>query len=83
VPLPQAEVARAFECQNGPRFNTASGNGKTDGTYCAQQSRSALDELDEYAAGRNPKVHTEADATLAHPRRSRGRSNDDRAARRK
>ncbi len=30
-------------------------------TYSAQQARTALDELAEYAAGRNPKGYTEAD----------------------
>lgn len=29
--------------------------------YCAQQARQTLDELGEYAAGRNPKGYTEAD----------------------
>jgi predicted transcriptional regulator len=29
--------------------------------YSAQQARSTLDELGEYAAGRNPKSYTEAD----------------------
>jgi hypothetical protein len=30
-------------------------------TYSAQQARRTLDELGEYAAGRNPKGYTEAD----------------------
>ena len=30
-------------------------------TYSAQQARRALDELGDYAAGRNPKGYTEAD----------------------
>lgn len=30
-------------------------------TYSAQQARTTLDELGEYAAGRNPKGYTEAD----------------------
>ena len=30
-------------------------------TYSAQQARSTLDDLGEYAAGRNPKGYTEAD----------------------
>ena len=30
-------------------------------TYSAQQARQTLDELGEYAAGRNPKGYTEAD----------------------
>jgi len=30
-------------------------------TYSAQQARRTLDELGEYAAGRNPKGYTEVD----------------------
>jgi len=30
-------------------------------TYSAQQARATLDELGEYAAGRNPKSYSEAD----------------------
>jgi hypothetical protein len=30
-------------------------------TYSAQQARTTLDELGEYAAARNPKGYTEAD----------------------
>ena len=30
-------------------------------TYSAQQARTTLNELGEYAAGRNPKSYTEAD----------------------
>lgn len=30
-------------------------------TYSAQQARQTLDELGEYAAGRNPKGYTETD----------------------
>ncbi len=49
--------------------------------YSAQQARQTLDELGEYAAGRNPKGYTEADVPrlikevrAAKPRR-RVRSN--------
>jgi len=52
-------------------------------TYSAQQSRTMLDELGEYAAGRNPKSYTEADvprlikeARSEKPRRRRVRSNE-------
>lgn len=51
-------------------------------TYSAQRSRTTLDELGEYAAGRNPKGYTEADvprlvkeARSEKPRRRRVRSN--------
>lgn len=33
-------------------------------TYAAQQARHTLDELGEYAAGRNPKGYTEPDVPL-------------------
>ncbi len=51
-------------------------------TYSAQQARRTIDELDEYAAGRNPKGYTEADVPrlikdvrAEKPRRRRVRSN--------
>lgn len=51
-------------------------------TYSAQQARTTLDELGEYAAGRNPKGYTEADvprliqeARAEKPHRRRVRSN--------
>ena len=51
-------------------------------TYSAQQARRTLDELGEYAAGRNPKGYTEADVPrliqevrAEKPRRRRVRSN--------
>ena len=51
-------------------------------TYSAQQARTKLDELGEYAAGRNPKGYTEADVPrliqevrAEKPRRRRVRSN--------
>jgi predicted DNA-binding protein len=51
-------------------------------TYAAQQARRTLDELGEYAAGRNPKAYTEADVPrlirqvrAEKPRRRRVRSN--------
>ncbi len=50
-------------------------------TYSAQQSRRALDELGEYAEGRNPKGYTETDVPrliqevrAEKPRRRRMRS---------
>jgi CopG family transcriptional regulator/antitoxin EndoAI len=50
--------------------------------YSAQQARRTLDELGEYAAGRNPKGYTEADVPLLiqevraeKPRRRKVRSN--------
>jgi predicted transcriptional regulator len=59
-------------------------------TYSAQQARTTLDELGEYAAGRNPKGYTEADVPrlikevrAEKPRRRKVRSNGDGAARRK
>jgi metal-responsive CopG/Arc/MetJ family transcriptional regulator len=51
-------------------------------TYSAQQARRMLDEVGEYAAGRNPKGHTEADVPrlirqvrAEKPRRRKVRSN--------
>ena len=51
-------------------------------TYSAQQARTTLDELGEYAAGRNSKGHTETDVPrlikevrAEKPRRHRVRSN--------
>ena len=51
-------------------------------TYSAQQGRRTLDELGEYAEGRNPKGYTEADVPrliqqvrAEKPRRRRVRSN--------
>ena len=51
-------------------------------TDSAQQARTKLDELGEYAAGRNPKGYTEADVPrliqevrAEKPRRRRVRSN--------
>ncbi len=51
-------------------------------TYSAQQARTTLNELGEYAAGRNPKSYTEADVPrlikevrVEKPRRRRVRSN--------
>jgi predicted transcriptional regulator len=51
-------------------------------TYSAQQARTTLDELGEYAAGRNPKGYTEADVPrlirevrAEKPRRRKVRSN--------
>jgi hypothetical protein len=51
-------------------------------TYSAQQARAVLDELGQYAAGRNPKGYTEADVPrlikevrTEKPRRRRVRSN--------
>ena len=51
-------------------------------TYSAQQARRTLDELGEYAEGRNPKGYTEADVPRLikqtrseKPRRRRVRSN--------
>jgi hypothetical protein len=51
-------------------------------TYSAQQTRTTLDELGEYAAGRNPKGYTEADVPrlikevrAKKPRHRRVRSN--------
>ena len=59
-------------------------------TYSARQVRRTLDELGEYAAGRNPKGYTEAEVPrlirevrAEKPRRRKVRSNGDRAARRK
>lgn len=50
--------------------------------YSAQQARRALDELGEYAAGRNPQGYTEADVPrliqqvrAEKPRRRRARPN--------
>jgi len=50
--------------------------------YAAQQARRTLDELGEYAEGRNPKGYTEADVPrlikevrAEKPRRRRVRSN--------
>ena len=50
-------------------------------TYSAEQARKTLDELGEYAAGRNPKSYTEADVPrlirqvrAEKPRRRRVRS---------
>jgi CopG family transcriptional regulator / antitoxin EndoAI len=51
-------------------------------TYAAQQARRTLDELGEYAEGRNPQGYTEADVPrlieevrTQKPRRRRARSN--------
>jgi predicted DNA-binding protein len=51
-------------------------------TYSAQQARRTLDELGDYAEGRNPKGYTEADVPrliqqvrAEKPRRRRVRSN--------
>ena len=51
-------------------------------TYSAQQARTTLEELGEYAAGRNPKGYTEADVPrliqevrAEKPRRRKVRSN--------
>jgi len=51
-------------------------------TYSAQQARTMLNEVGEYAAGRNPKGYTEADVPrlirqvrAEKPRRRRVRSN--------
>ena len=51
-------------------------------TYSAQQARRTLDELGEYAEGRNPKGYTEADVPRLikevrseKPRRRKVRSN--------
>jgi predicted transcriptional regulator len=51
-------------------------------TYSAQQARTSLNELGEYAAGRNPKGYTEADVPRLikevradKPRRRRVRAN--------
>ena len=51
-------------------------------TYSALQTRTTLDELGEYAAGRNPKGYTEADVPrlirevrAERPRRRKVRSN--------
>jgi CopG family transcriptional regulator / antitoxin EndoAI len=51
-------------------------------TYSAQQSRTTLNDLGEYAAGRNPKGYTEADVPRLikevranKPRRRRVRAN--------
>ena len=51
-------------------------------SYSAQQARASLDELGEYAAGRNPKGYAEADAPrliqevrAEKPRRRKARSN--------
>jgi hypothetical protein len=51
-------------------------------TYAAQQARRTLDELGEYAEGRNPKGYTDVDVPrlvkevrAAKPRRRRARSN--------
>ena len=51
-------------------------------TYSAQQARTMLDELGEYAERRNPKGYTEADlprliqqVRAEKPRRRRARSN--------
>jgi predicted transcriptional regulator len=51
-------------------------------TYSAQQTRTTLDELGKYAAGRNPKGYTEADVPrltkdvrAEKPRRRKVRSN--------
>jgi hypothetical protein len=51
-------------------------------TYSAPQARTTLDELGEYAAGRNPKGYTETDVPrlikevrAEKPRRHRVRSN--------
>ena len=51
-------------------------------TYSAQQARTTLDELGEYAAGRNPKSYTDADVPrlikqvrAEKPSRHRVRSN--------
>jgi metal-responsive CopG/Arc/MetJ family transcriptional regulator len=51
-------------------------------TYSAQQARTTLDELGEYAAGRNPKGYTQADVArliqetrAEKPRRRKLRSN--------
>ena len=51
-------------------------------TYSAQQARTMLNELGEYAAGRNPKGYTEADVPrlikqvrAGKPRRRKVRSN--------
>jgi hypothetical protein len=51
-------------------------------TYSAQQARRTLDELGEYAEGRNPKGYAEADVPqlikevrTEKPRRRRVRSN--------
>jgi len=51
-------------------------------TYAAQQARRTLEELGEYAAGRNPEGYTEADVPrliqevrAEKPRSSRRRSN--------
>lgn len=51
-------------------------------TYAAQQARRTLDEVGEYAAGRNPQGYTEADVPrlirevrVERPRRRRARSN--------
>jgi CopG family transcriptional regulator/antitoxin EndoAI len=59
-------------------------------TYSAQQARTTLEDLGKYAAGRNPKGYTEADVPrliqevrAEKSRRRKGRSNGDRAARRK
>jgi len=50
--------------------------------YSAQQARTTLDELGEYAAGRSPKGYTEADVSrlikevrAEKPRRRKIRSN--------
>ena len=51
-------------------------------TYSAQQARTTLDELGEYAAGHNPKGYTEADVPrlirevrAEKPRRRKARAN--------
>lgn len=58
--------------------------------YSARQARRTLDELGDYAVGRNPKGYSGTDvhrlikeARAEKPRRRKIRSNSDRAARRK